>query len=296
MIRSMTGFGRASCSLDGAPFDVEVKCVNHRYLDARVRLPRLISSLEPELRARVQRRFKRGKVDVSVTTPEGSVPAPRLEVDLEVARGYLRAADELRSSEQLSGQLEIGALLALPGVATFSEPRLQVAELGTALGEAVDEALTAADAMRETEGAALARELLSRLGSVAALTDAIEARAGLVQDTVRERLRKRAEQLGRETGLMDEARLHQEIVIAADRLDITEETVRLRSHIAQFREILASAGADTPVGRRLDFLLQELGRETNTIGSKGADAPIAHQIVELKAELERLREQVQNVE
>jgi uncharacterized protein (TIGR00255 family) len=135
-----------------------------------------------------------------------------------------------------------------------------------------------------------------RLDRVEALANSIELRSGQVGDAVRDRLRKRTEQLRLETGLLDEARLHQEIVIAADRLDVTEEIVRLRSHIEQFREIVQAAGVGSPVGRRLDFLLQEFGREANTIGSKGSDAPIAHDVVELKAELERIREQVQNIE
>jgi uncharacterized protein (TIGR00255 family) len=160
----------------------------------------------------------------------------------------------------------------------------------------VDTALEVLDAMRITEGAALERDLLERLDVVEGLARSLEARAGEVQAAVRERLRRRAEQLRQESGLFDEARLHQEIVLAADRLDVTEEIVRLRSHVEQFRRIAAEGGAGKPVGRRLDFLLQEFGREANTIGSKGSDAPIAHEIVELKAEIERLREQVQNVE
>jgi uncharacterized protein (TIGR00255 family) len=150
--------------------------------------------------------------------------------------------------------------------------------------------------MRAAEGAALERDLRARLARVAELTERIAQRAGFVQQAVRERLRKRAQQLEQETGLLDPARLHQEVVIAADRLDVNEELVRLRSHTAQFLEILAGAGAGSPVGRRLDFLLQEFGREANTVGSKGSDAPIAHEIVELKTEIERMREQVQNVE
>jgi len=140
------------------------------------------------------------------------------------------------------------------------------------------------------------RDLLSRIERVERLGESIERRAGDVREAVLARLRKRTEQLSQETGLYDEARLHQEIVLAADRLDITEELVRLRSHIAQFREIVAGAAVGNPVGRRLDFLIQEFAREANTIGSKGSDAPIAHEVVELKAELERIREQVQNVE
>jgi uncharacterized protein (TIGR00255 family) len=150
--------------------------------------------------------------------------------------------------------------------------------------------------MRAAEGQVIERDLSSRLERVESLTDTLEQRSGVVREAVRERLHKRAKQLQLETGLLDEARLHQEIVIAADRSDVTEEIVRLRSHAEQFREIVASAGVGHPVGRRLEFLLQEFGREANTIGAKGSDAPISHEVVALKTELERIREQVQNVE
>jgi len=148
--------------------------------------------------------------------------------------------------------------------------------------------------MRRSEGAALATELESRLVTVEGLVATLQGRSSEVVEAAKERLRKRTEQIRQETGMLDEARLHQEIVIAADRLDITEELVRLRSHVDQFRSIIDAEGQ--PVGRRLDFLLQEMGREANTVGSKANDAPLAHTVVELKTELERIREQVQNVE
>jgi uncharacterized protein (TIGR00255 family) len=181
-------------------------------------------------------------------------------------------------------------------VARLAEPEFPADELLDALLGGVDRALDALVAMRASEGKAIGRDLMLRLDRVEALADSIEQRSELVCVAVRERLKKRTEQLRLETGLLDEARLHQEIVIAADRLDVTEEIVRVRSHIEQFREIVQAAGVGVPVGRRLDFLLQEFGREANTIGSKGSDAPIAHDVVELKAELERIREQVQNIE
>jgi uncharacterized protein (TIGR00255 family) len=164
------------------------------------------------------------------------------------------------------------------------------------LERAVEAALDAADAMRAREGAALERDLRARLVRVEELVADVESRSDVVQRGVRERLRRRAEQLRQEAGMLDEARLHQEIVLAADRLDVSEELVRLRSHVEQFRRILDEAGPGKPVGRRLDFLLQEFGREANTIGSKASDAPVAHWIVELKTEIERVREQVQNLE
>ena len=296
MIHSMTGFGRSSFELVGVAFDVEVRSVNHRYLDARVRLPRLLAAFESEVRARVRGRFSRGKVDLSVTAPGGAAPTPRLEIDLDAAREYLRVAEELGEAERVAGTLDVGTLLALPGVSRLAEPEIPAEALREVLFDAVDAALEALDAMRVAEGRTLERDLLERAVHVDELAASIEERAEVVQEAVRERLRRRAEQLRQETGLLDEARLHQEIVIAADRLDVTEEIVRLRSHVQQFRRIVEESGSGKPVGRRLDFLLQEFGRETNTIGSKGCDAPITYEIVELKTEIERLREQVQNVE
>lgn len=292
----MTGFGSASFQVGESSFEVEVRSVNHRHKDARVRLPRNLSSLEPALRARVQARVDRGKLDCSVAQPEGSTPAPRLEVDREAAKEYLRAAREIALEESIPGELGVAELLSLPGVTRFAEPELSLEALGSAVATAVDQALDGLLAMRAAEGASLERDLLGRLERVSELADTLEERAGLVQEGVRERLRRRARQLEADTGVLDEARLHQEVVLAADRLDVTEEIVRLRSHVGQFREAIESAGPGSPVGRRLEFLLQELSRETNTIGSKGVDAPVAHLCVDLKTELERMREQVLNVE
>ena len=296
MIRSMTGFGRASFRVANAAYDVEIRSVNHRYLDARVRLPRPLAALESDVRESAAQVFARGKVDINVVVPEGGAPKPALEIDLDVARTYTEAAEKLTGGGGASGALDVGTLLALPGVARFEDPKPPVEEVQRQLRGAVVEALRATDRMRATEGAALERELLERIEAVAGLVESLAERADTVQSAVRGRLRKRAAQLAQETGLVDDARLHQEIVIAADRMDVTEEIVRLRSHVAQFREIVAGGGSGKPVGRRLDFLMQEFGREVNTIGSKGGDAPIAHQVVELKTQLERIREQVQNVE
>ncbi len=296
MIHSMTGFGRASVAAEGVAFDIEVRSVNHRYLDVRIRLPRLLSVLETAVCGRLQERFARGKVDLSVVTPEGSTPSPRLEVDLEAAREYLRASRVLCDEEGVAGELDVSTLLALPGVSRFVETESLDERLRSRLLGGVDEAVAAVAEMRATEGATLARDLGQRLDHVAKLAENLEERSSVVRDAVRARLEKRTEQLAREAGSYDAGRLQQEIVMAADRMDVTEEIVRLRSHVEQFRSTLDAGGPGKPVGRRLDFLLQELGREANTIGSKAGDAPVAHTIVELKTELERLREQVQNVE
>jgi uncharacterized protein (TIGR00255 family) len=222
--------------------------------------------------------------------------AERLAIDDAIAAQYVEASRLLRERHDLADTLDVASLLTLPGVTRIVESELDPDVLLGPIDEAVDEAIDNLIAMRSTEGATLAQEIGDRLKTVERLALAFEARSGEVLSVARRRLQKRAEQIKQEVGLLDDARLHQEIVIAADRLDITEELVRLRSHVSQFRDIMGSADSGKSVGRRLDFLLQELGREANTVGSKANDAPLAQDVVELKTELERIREQVQNVE
>lgn len=296
MIRSMTGFGRGLFEVDGVPFEVEIRTVNHRHLDVRTRLPRALADRESDIKSRVQGQLKRGKVDLNVAISAGVSAPPSLEIDREVAVQFVDAARELGEGHSLEGGLRVAELLSLPGVTRFVERELDSKNLAEAVFRSVDEAIAGVDAMRLREGENLDRELRSRLATVAAIVESVASRAGSVVTAVREKLRRRMEKLEVETGLLDEARLHQEIVIAADRLDITEELVRMQSHLEQFVEVLDGSGPGISVGRRLDFLLQEMGRETNTIGSKGSDSEIAHKVVDLKTELERIREQVQNVE
>jgi uncharacterized protein (TIGR00255 family) len=298
VIYSMTGFGRASREIEGLGLEVEVRSVNHRHLDLRVRLPRVLTDQEAAIKKRIQGVLSRGKVDVTVNLTM-SVAATTVEIDKEIAAQYVEASRALRERHSLGAlgeTLDVAALLALPGVTRVVETEIDPEILVGPLRDAIEDAIEALIAMRAVEGESLSIEIEGRLARVAELADAFEGRAGEVLAVAKQRLHKRAEQIKREVGLLDDARLHQEIVIAADRLDITEELVRLKSHVAQFRETLESADRGEPVGRRLDFLLQELGRETNTVGSKANDAPLAQDVVELKTELERIREQVQNVE
>jgi uncharacterized protein (TIGR00255 family) len=294
----MTGFGRARREVAGLGLEVEVRSVNHRHLDLRVRLPRVLIDQETAIKKRIQGELSRGKVDVTVGLTTGD-SAATLEIDEGIAAQYVAAAEALRERHALGadgGALDVAALLGLPGVTRVVETEVDPEILESPLHEGVAEAIEALIAMRAAEGESLSIEVEGRLERVAELASAFQARAGEVLALAKQRLHKRAEQIKREVGLLDDARLHQEIVIAADRLDITEELVRLQSHIAQFRETLQSAGRGHPVGRRLDFLLQELGREANTVGSKANDASLAQDVVELKTELERIREQVQNIE
>jgi uncharacterized protein (TIGR00255 family) len=289
----MTGFGAASFEVEGQRFAVEIRSVNHRYLDVQVRLPRALGKFEGELRAELKGRFARGRFDVVVAPPAGAGSLQRVRIDAAVVAEYVSAAAELQRSQPVAGGLDLAALLSLPGVASFVEAELSEEALRTALARAVDAAAGALDAMRGAEGKVLAQDLRARLDRVEELAAALEARAGDVRGAVRERLRRRLAELAQELGGLDEARAAQEIALAVERLDVTEELVRLRSHAAQFRALLEQP---EPVGRRLDFLLQELGREANTVGAKSADASLSQLVIELKAELERCREQVQNVE
>jgi uncharacterized protein (TIGR00255 family) len=285
----MTGFGRA----EGAQgLAAEARSVNARHLEVRVRLPRELAVLEQKARAAASAHFERGQVEVVVRLSAEGELAPRLELDLDAARRYARAARELALDPRVSKAVSAAELLSLPGVARMREPELEAEALEGAVLDVVARACRAAVAMRAREGEALARELSGRLAKVAQLVDRARDCAGAAIEAVRERFQKRVATLALQVEF-DPSRLEQEIVLAIDRMDVTEELVRLASHLDQFRETLDAPGA---VGRKLEFLLQEIGRETNTLGSKSADAALSHVVVELKSEQEKLREQVLNLE
>ena len=231
MILSMTGFGRASRDVQGLGLEVEARSVNHRHLDLHIRLPRIVSDRAASIKQRIQGRMSRGKVDVTINLT-GLGTAERLAIDEEIAAQYVEASRLLRERHDLADTLDVASLLMLPGVTRIVEFELDPDTLIGPIEEAVDEAIDALIAMRRTEGAALAQEIGGRLKTVEGLAEAFQARSGEVLSQATRRLQKRAEQIKREVGLLDDARLHQEIVIAADRLDITEELVRLRSHVA----------------------------------------------------------------
>ena len=291
-LASMTGFGGGEADAGKAVIQVEIRCLNSRHLDVRVRLPRELGSLEAEARSIAARFFRRGQVDVSVRLSREGELGPRVEVDFEAARQYAEAASRLREQLAIEDGIPVSALLALPGVARLRDPELDPEEAGSGVFEAIEAAGREAAAMRAREGATLERELRERLARVQDQIASIEARGQKTGERTRERLEKRLSSLGPDVEI-DPGRLEQELLLYVDRMDITEELVRARSHCEQLGEILAAAG---PHGRKLEFLLQELGRETNTIGSKAADASITRIVVELKSELEKLREQVLNVE
>jgi uncharacterized protein (TIGR00255 family) len=293
VIRSMTGFGRGESLFAAGAVIVELRAVNGRHLDVRLRLPReLGSSLEPPVRAAVAACFARGQIEVQIRLSGEAGLEPAVEVSEAAVRRYLEAAERLRGELSLPGELSVVDLLRLPGVAQLREPEIEPEALGGAVLAAVEAACAAALQMREREGRELARELAERLEELEKSLAAIEGRAEEVKQGLQQRLERRIASLSGDHA-HDPARLAQEVLYYVDRSDVTEETVRLRSHLAQFRETLELGG---PVGRKLEFLLQEMGREVNTVGSKAQDAPVSSLVVELKAVLEKIREQVLNVE
>ena len=293
MIRSMTGYGSAEMLTPARRFTVEMRSVNHRFSEILVRLPRDLSALEDRVRALVQSRVLRGRVDVTIMREERGARPKTVRSDTDLARAYAQALRELADVLGVAGEIGLSHIVSLPDVVKVEEAREDVEVLWPDLSRAVEEAVIALVGMREAEGRRLAADLLTRLDHVEGFARVIEGRARVAAAEYAQRLRQRVAELLREVPV-DEARLAMEIAIFAERVDISEEVTRLRSHLAQFREdVTNAAGA---VGRRLEFVLQEMGREANTIGSKASDLEITRAVIGVKGELESLREQVQNVE
>lgn len=291
MIRSMTGFGAGRGAAGDEEIAVEVRAVNHKYCEVKARLPRELGALEVEVARVVKERLARGGVEVTARRAgnHGAV-APR--VDAHLAEAYARAFAELQARLSLPGSATLADVLAADGVIRLEERELDVDAAREALLRGLERALDALVAMREEEGAALARDLSARLDQVEAIVARVQARVPRSVEHHRARLEARIAELTRGMPL-DPARLAQEVALFADRVDVTEEITRLGSHVAQVRGLLAGR---EPAGRKLDFIVQEMHREANTIGSKSQSAEIVSEVVALKAEIERMREQVQNVE
>jgi uncharacterized protein (TIGR00255 family) len=290
-MRSMTGFGLGEAPLGAGKLAIEIRGVNHRFLDVRVRVPRELGDLAAFVEQVAREKLTRGRYEVAMRVDGVALGAPVL--DRERARAAYRALCDLRDELAPGSDVPLSLLGAIPDLFVSSVER-EIDRLRDAARAAFDSATAALDAMRSHEGTALREDLVKRLDRVRKLGREIERRAPEVIEIHRRRLRERADRLRAATEIdLDAARLEQEIAMFAERSDICEELTRLESHGAQFAGLLASEGA---IGRRLDFLLQEMAREANTVGAKSPDAQIAHAIVEMKAEIERMREQVQNVE
>ncbi len=292
MIKSMTGYGRAVETVNGREFTVEVRSVNNRYLDCNVKLPRLLSFGEEAVKQAVKASVSRGKVDVFISLRSEGTADTSIRLNEAVAREYLAAMNQMVTQLGVRDDISVSLLSRLPEVFTVDKPQVDEQQLLADMLSVVNKALESYDAMRCTEGAALDADLRSRGNTILALVAQVEQGNEKTVADYRARLENKLREVLQSTNI-DESRILTEAAIFADKVAVDEETVRLRSHLDQMNAMLTSGGA---VGRKLDFLLQEMNRESNTIGSKCTDVALARIVVDIKAELEKIREQTQNIE
>ena len=292
MIKSMTGYGRAVETVNGREFTVELRSVNNRYLDCSVKLPRSLSFAEEAVKQAVKASVSRGKVDVFITLKSENTDDTRISLNTVALEGYLAAMRQMVEVYGVKDDISVSTLSRLNDVFTVEKPEVDEEQLKADLMGVLDQALAGYDAMRCTEGAALDKDLRSRGETILELVSQVEAGNGQTVIDYRTRLENKLKEVLANTAI-DESRILTEAAIFADKVAVDEETVRLRSHLQQMNTMLSGGGA---VGRKLDFLLQEMNREANTIGSKCTDVKLARIVVDIKAELEKIREQTQNIE
>ena len=292
MIRSMTGYGSAEIERDGQRLTAEIRSVNHRFCEVSIRAPKVVSTFEDQIRQLIQDRFSRGKLNLSITWSGAGDSGEVLRLNEPVTDRYVALLEQLRKRYSLEGGIDVKTLAALPDVFAWEHTALSDEETWGILRDLVTNAAESMNSMKGREGQALAKDLEERLAILRKQLDTVSERAPMRPLELRDRLMERLKPLLADVEL-DPTRVAQEVAFYADRLDCTEECVRLSAHIDQFRHLI-----DNPelAGRKLNFLLQEMNREANTIGSKANDVEIQHAVIVIKEELERLREQVQNVE
>lgn len=292
MVKSMTGYGRGEAVWNGHAITAEIRSVNNRYLDCTVKLPRMYNFAEDAVKSTIQKRVNRGKLEVFFTVGPSETGGVKISVNKPVASGYYHALQEMAETYSLSGEISLPMLASFPDVFLVEKEAEERTEAVAGLLEALDGALNEFDAMRTREGAKLEEDVRSRARTIEALTGQVEERApGIVAD-YRARLTAKLEEILGNTQI-DESRILTEAAIYADKVAVDEETVRLRSHLSQLYGMLDQGGS---VGRKLDFLIQEFNRESNTIGSKCNDVETSRIVVDIKAEIEKIREQIQNLE
>lgn len=292
MIKSMTGYGRARETLQGRDITVEVRSVNNRYLDCTVKMPRAYIFAEDAIKGHVQKAVSRGKVDVFVTIDTTAADVSVVAVNEPLARGYYEALMQLKQTFSLDGDVSPVALAKFPDVLSVTKAEEDIESVSADICQVLDKALCAYNEMRSVEGGKLAQDVENRAATIEQCVGVVEERSPQTVAEYRERLSTKMQEVLASTTI-DESRILQEAAIYADKVAVDEETVRLRSHIAQLRSMLQSS---KPVGRDLDFLVQEFNRECNTIGSKCKDLRITENVLAMKAEVEKIREQVQNIE
>lgn len=291
MIKSMTGYGKSTLSQNLRDYQIEIKSVNHRYLDINVKIPRSISYLEEDIKKEISNKVKRGKIDVFITFDNNSDEGKNIRINTEIAKLYIDEFRKLAEKENLLSNIEVTEISKLPDVLTIKNEQndeIIKNEVLAVSKEAVNNLIS----MRLTEGEKIAKDLLDRINYVESTTLEIsKLSTGLIEEYV-VKLEARIKELLK-TEDIDKSRLAQEVVIYADKCSVEEEITRLKSHISQFRTLIQ---LEEPVGKKLDFLIQEMNRETNTIGSKANNLEITNKVIDLKTELENIREQIQNIE
>ncbi len=294
MIKSMTGYGSGTGSAEGKKFTVEVRSVNHRYSDFNIKYPRAYAYAEEAVKKAAERIIKRGKADIFINLEKTEAQGGVVKVDTELAKGYYDGMRRLSEDLKIpfSEHISASTFLRVPDVFTVDKPEEDDEAVLKAITDALAEALAGFDNMRRTEGERLYADMTEHLGIIEELTLKIEERAPMIVSEYRAKIEARIKELTADIPY-DESRLLTEVAIFSDRVNVNEEIVRLKSHISQMRSMLLST---EPVGRKLDFLIQEMNREINTTGSKSSDLETARMVIDVKAEIEKLREQCQNVE
>ena len=292
MIRSMTGYGRAVMTLNGREITVEIRSVNNRFLDCSVKLPRAFSYAEDAVKQKIKEQVSRGKVDVFISVNTTAGENVKISLNRPVLEGYLEALRTIAADYGVREDISATSLARFPEVFLLEKPEEDEAQNTADIVAVAHQAVSTYNAMRETEGAALAADLRSHAAIILSYVEKVEARSPVTVAEYRSRLENKLREV-LESTTIDEGRILTEAAIFADKVAVDEETVRLRSHLNQLEGLLQSGGA---IGRKLDFLLQEMNREANTIGSKGNDLEQTRNVVEIKAELEKIREQIQNIE
>lgn len=292
MVKSMTGFGRSVENIDGLNITVEIKSVNHRYFEFSSRLPRAYQFAEDALKALCQQSITRGKIELSVFVEDNTDKGTTIEINHQYAGAYINALKELAREYKIKDDLKLSAIADNPELLTVRKTALDDETVINAFCAVTKNALESYNAMREVEGEKLKADVLSRVDTILSKVEFIESRSPETVKAYRERIEeKMRELLG--SAAVDEQRIITETAIFADKVAVDEETVRLRSHMSQLKNLLNS---DSATGKKIDFLIQEMNREANTIGSKSQNVEIAHTVVDVKAEIEKIREQIQNIE
>ena len=293
MIRSMTGYGKQSLNVEKREYQVEIKSVNHRYLDINIKLPKSISYLEDTIKKEISAKIKRGKIDVFITFENNSQEGRNIDINKELAQLYIKKLRELAEDEKISSNIEVMEIAKLPDILTIKmdeEDEKIKQEMIQVTKQAAEKIID----MKIVEGYKISQDLLRRIDKIENKMEEISSKStGLIEEYV-VKLEKRIQEILK-TEELDKSRLAQEVVIYADKCSIEEEITRLKSHIFQFRNLISNNNNET-IGKKLDFLIQEMNRETNTIGSKANNLEITNGVIDIKTELEDIREQIQNIE